>query len=848
MPALALGVGSYHLTDSALDAREAAAVARHALDNTARIHEEPRDMWSFPSLDSIVQDVRFSARLLWRSPLFTAATVLSLALGIGATAAAFNVADAALFRPLAVRGASELYEFRSTLQLPGTVKVLGGVPEDLLRTMQAEADFADLVGFRTVEDVPIAIGEAERTVRAELVSENYFDVVGAGTRAGRALAPGDRGASPLPVVVTERLWRGAFNADPAIVGRTIRVERVAATVVGVTADFHGLIAERPADLLLPLSAADLFATNAAPVITRVVVRLRPGVTAREAEQKIASLYKALSPPSLAADALRISLAPAARGVSDARAALTQPLLLALALAVVLLGVACANTGGLLMTRFAARRGEFGVRLAIGADRGRLARQLIVEAAVLAALSAAAALVIAAVTGPLLARSIPLDQPAAAFTVRFDWRLVAFTAVVTGVAAIAAAGASLFRVFRSDASPVLQANARSIVRGRRRLTQTLIAGQVAGSLLLLVAAGSMVQTLVNLRRVDPGFDPAGAFAVTVDASALGVATEALPAYFSSVHDRIQSAPGAGRTSFAQLGLMTRAATTGTIDVPGRTVEDADRLVRLFWIGPDFLETAGMQMIAGRTIGRAESASRERVAVVNQEFARFYFGSAERALGQSINRDVLLIGVVHDARYNTLRDDPVRAVFLPHTQAPARAAMTFVIRPRGDPGQAASAVTASIRAFDPRLKLQVRPLADLVDATLSRERFVAVLAAMLSILALFLSCAGLYAAVAYGVAERRVEMAVRIALGANARDIVRLILRDPLRTTAAGIALGVPISSASMRGLSALLFGIAPFDPATVAACASVLIAITAAAAFLPARRAAAIDPQECLKVT
>ena len=828
---------------------EATAAAQRAFGNTTRIREEMHDMWGFPALDSVMQDARYAARLLRRSPLFTATAVLSLALGIGATAAAFNVADAVLFRPLPVGGAHDLYEFRSTLQLPGTVKVLGGMPDELLTRMQPEVDFADLVGFRILDDVFFASGGAGRPVRVELASANYFDVLRVATRSGRLLDLGDSGHAPVPVVLSERLWRAAFNAEPAIAGRAVSINGVPATVVGVTSEFQGLMAERPADVFVPLGAAALFEGSEARArsITRVVIRLRPGVTTAEAEQRITALYKALSPPTFAADALRISLAPGARGVSDARASLTQPFMFGLGLAAVLLLVACANTGGLLMTRFAARHGEFGVRLAIGAGRARLARQLAVEAAVLGAMAAAAALAIAAVTGPLLARSMPLDQ-AAAFDVRFDWRLVAFTAIVSGGAVIVAAGASLFRVFRSDTAAVLHANARTVVHGRRWLTEALIAAQVACSLLLLVTASSMMRTLENLRSIDPGFDPGSAFAATVDASALADGAQNLPAYFSTLHDRIQAAPGVESASFAQVGLMTRAATTGTVDVPGRETPPPDRLVRLFWVGPDFLETAGMRLIAGRTIGPAEAASRERVAVVNQEFARFYFGAPERALGRMVNRDVRIIGITADARYNTLRDEPVRAMFLPHTQSPTRPAITFVVRPAGDPAQAMNAVTGAIRAFEPRLKLTVTPLADVVAATLSRERFVARLAAVLSSLALFLSCAGLYAAVAYGVSERRGEMAVRLALGATSRDIVSLVLRDPLRTTTLGIIVGVPAAYAAMRSISALLFGVAPFDIVTMAACALALIGITTAAALWPARRAAAINPQECLKIT
>ena len=262
---------------------------------------------------------------------------------------------------------------------------------------------------------------------------------------------------------------------------------------------------------------------------------------------------------------------------------------------------------------------------------------------------------AAIAAPVLLRSMPIGSVPSDFEVRFDWRLIAFTAAVAMAAALIAAGASVLRLLRTNTAAILTLNSRSVVRGRRSLTQVLIAAQVACSLLLLVAAASMARSLANLHRVDPGFDTTGAVAITVDALGRVPNAEAFPAYFSRIHERLTATPGIARVSFAHVGLMTIGATTGTIDVPGWTPSsDEERWVRKFWVGPGFFETTGMRLLAGSTIGPAEAAGRERVAVVNQEFARLYFGSPGNAVGRTVNGGVRILGVVNDARYTTLRE--------------------------------------------------------------------------------------------------------------------------------------------------------------------------------------------------
>jgi putative ABC transport system permease protein len=806
--------------------------------------------WNVRPFDGLMHDVRYGLRLLLRSPSFAALALVPLALGMAATTAVFNVADAVLFRPLAVSAPEELHEVRADVHLAGSIKRLA-VSADAVRTMSGASDVGGLAGFRTIEDALLDDGAAHRSaVRVELVSERYFDVLGVTASAGGLLNGADGAAAPVPVVVSEAFWRGRFAADMKISGRSATLNGTPIVIVGVAKGFRGVVAERPADVLAPVASARLIDPATAEDGLRVIVRLPTGIAPAVAEQRIAILYKeaAIGPNSmLRRGEVRVALASASGGASDAREKLERPVVVGLALVGLLLLVACANTGGLLLARLTSRSGEFGLRLAIGAGHFRLMRQLIVEGLLLTTVAAAAGLLIAQAAAPLLLRSIPLGPIPPDFELRFDWRLALFASALVVAAGLMTAGAPLLRLLHSGASSTLSENARTIVRGRRRLTQILVALQVACSLLLLVTAAAMTRTLINLGRVDPGFEATGVVSITIDAAGRTPDRPALPSYFAALQERIASAPGVGRVSFVQTGLMTEAATTGAIEITGWTPgSDADRWARMFFVGPGFFEALGMRLVAGSSIGHQQAAGRERVAVVNRSFAEFYFGSVTDALDRTVNGNVRIVGVVADASYGTLRDEPVRAMFVPYTQAPPRRQMIFVVRTAGDAFTAARAAVEAIRAHDSALRPRVARLDDQVAATFSRERFVAVLASVLSGLALLLSCGGLSASVAYAASERQNELAVRIALGATGSNIVRLLVSDPLRVALFGLILGVPGAYVVMRAVSALLFGVEPFDLTIVVTVGVALLGVAAGAAAWPAWRAVRIDPLVSLK--
>ena len=834
------------LIDGGMDPREATGEARRLFGNVLAVRERTRDAWSFPRLESLLQDVRFGVRLLVQTPLYTAVAVLSLAIGIGAAVAVFNIADAVLFRPLPIRAPEELRAFHIEMRMGAATKDVSGVPEDALAEIQRGADFADFIGFRTAEGIALDTGAGGegRSIRVEFVSRGYFQTLGTDAVVGRVLHDIDHEGAPS-AVISERLWRAAFSRDPAVVGRPLRLNGHTLTIVGVVRGWRGLVADQPADAFVPLHVNRAVDPAAADQIVRLVGRLRPGVTTAVAEHKHAALYRVALPSIGRRIDLQATLDDASRGVSDARSSLERPVMLGLGLAAVLVLVACANTGALLMSRFLNRRGEFGIRIAIGAGRPRLARQLSIEALLVAVLAASLGLLAGWLAAPLLMQMMPQSDAQAAFELRFDHRLIAFTAILAVACAASAVAASLFKLWRGDVSGLLAVEARSLARGSRRVTRTLIAAQVACALLLTVGAISMTRTLANLRKVSLGFDVRRTFVVDVNAAGL-VSKEDAADYHRVLRDRIAALPGVEHSTMSQVGILTSSSTTGTVDIAGYVpASDEDRISRMFFVGPDYFETLGMPLIAGRLLTQQDLSGRGHRAVINERFARFYFGAPTNALGRMVNTDIEIVGVVSDARYNTLRADLSRAMFLTYL-GKERRQMVHTVRAHRDLAQVMASVRDIVLQHDSRLRPRISTGDALVAAAVGRETFFATIASVLAALAIVLACAGVFAAVASAVSRRRGELAVRIALGASGRDVVGLVMKDPLMTSLIGAAAGMPGAYLLLRSASSLLYGVPAFDPVTVLGSSIGLIAFALLAAAWPAKRAVSIDPVLALR--
>jgi predicted permease len=841
-----LALRRQQLIDDGMDPRDAAFEARRMFGNALVLREEARRTWSLGALDTIAQDVRFALRLLGRTPLFTATVVLSLALGIGAAAAVFQLADAVLFRPLPVRAPQALWSFSAVQRIGAATKEVGGVDDETFARMAQQEAFAPFVGSRPFDEVSIDGGGVPATVRAEAVSSNYFDTLGV------RFIRGTRGPDPqssgglLPVVLSERISRAIFPSDSQVIGRVITINDKKAVVYGIVGPFRGVSADRPADVFLRL-ADSAAVSNGSDSQIRLVLRLPAGTPIAEAEQRMAALFRETSGRVIPGARVEVQLVSARHGISDTRAALERPLVLGLVLVGVLLLVASTNAGGLMLARLASRRGELAVRMAIGAGRARLVRQLTVEALVIAAAAAVLGLFAGSIVGPLLSRSIPSSVPID-YDLRLDGRLFAFTAAASLAAALMAVTASIFRLRQSDITTLLAGESRTVVAGNRRTTNVLVGAQVACTMLLLLGAAALTRTLINLRSVPLGFTTDAVFAVDVDGTGRADARGGPTAYFSALLNEASSAPFVASATLAQFRLMVHAATTGTLTTGGFTPgSDEDRWVRMYFVGPRYFETVGMPLLLGRDVQAADQAGRERVAIVNETLAKFYFKTADEAIGRIVNKDVRIVGVVADARYDTLRDEPARVMFIPYTQAPTRTRMSLLVRSSGDRAAAIGSVLERLRRVDPELRAHVTTGDAWISAAVARERFVASIALALSVLALFLACAGLYAAVAAATAQRRGEIAVRMALGASRSSIFTFVLRDPLRTTLAGVTAGIPGAIVLIRLAQSLLFGVGVVDVPALVLCTILVVAVALAAAIVPARRAAGIDPAVALRV-
>jgi predicted permease len=832
------------LIEDGMEPRAAAYEARRMFGNPLAMREGARRLWSLGLLDTVAQDVRFALRLLRRTPLFTATVVLSLALGIGASAAVFQLADAVLFRPLPVRMPQELWSFSAVQRIGAAAKEVGGVDAETFARMQQQERFAPIIGSRLLDEAAIELAGTAAAARAEIVSSNYFDVLGVRPAAGSLWPESPSTDGLVPVLISERIWRSAFGGDSRAIGRVVTINGTKAVLCGVLDGFRGISADRPADLFVPLAGAGMLEGSESPI--RLVVRMPSGMTVVEAEQRMIALFRETSGHVIPGARVEVRLTPARQGISETRATLEQPVVLGIVLVGVLLLIASTNAGGLLLARLVSRRGELAVRMAIGAGRARLVRQLTVEAFVIALLAAVLGLLAGSLAGPLLARSIPSTVPMD-YDLRLDGRLLAFTAIASLAAALIAVTASLLRLLRSNVTTLLAGEARTVVSGARRTANVLVGAQVACTMLLLVGAAALTRTLINLRDVPVGFAAEALFAVDLDAKGRMDAQGGAPEYFTTLLDRVSSAPQVESATLAQFGLMVHAATTGTLSTAGFTPSsDEDRWVRLYFVGPRYLETVGMPLLLGRDVQATDRRGRERVAIVNERLAKFYFRSADAAIGRIVNGDIRIVGVVADARYDSLRDEPARVMFIPHTQAPVRTRMTLLVRSGGDRSAAIRSVVETIRGFDPELRPHVTTGESWISGAVARERFVASMALALSLLALFLACAGLYAAVAAATAQRKGEIAVRMALGATPRSIFSFVLRDPLRTTLAGVAAGVP-GTLLLTGMTrSLLFGIGPIDVVATVLCATLLLAVAIAATIVPARRAAGLDPASVLR--
>ncbi|MBS1791426.1 MAG: ABC transporter permease [Acidobacteria bacterium] len=865
-------------------------------------------------MQTLWQDLRYGVRMLMKQKGVTAIAVLSLALGIGANTALFSIVDAMLLKLLPVKEPERLVLFQSvvnenfsygsysgsTRKDPETGKTIGtSFPYQSVQRMREEqkkqSALSDIFAFGNASLNLLADGQAD-VVTGQMVTGNYHSGLGVRPLLGRLLTDEDDQPSASPVaVLSYRYWQKRFGNDASVVGKQINLNNLAFTVIGVTQpgfDGAGQVGSTQ-DVTIPLSVEPQLNNDpkrsrlygAGQWWLRMMGRLRLGATQQQAqaqmelafqqsavEQRAARNTQALAnggnaiAPLDPKDYPRLAVISGSQGEMNSRSYYAPSLYLLLGVVVMVLLIACANVANLLLSRASGRQKEIGVRLALGASRWRLMRQLLTESILLSVIGGALGLVFALwIKDGLLAVS---DWGPKALEPRLDWRVLGFTMGLSVLTGIIFGLAPAWRATNVDLTPTLKDSGRgSSAASRSLLSRGLVVMQVALSLLLLVGAGLFVRTLLNLQRVDPGFNTQNLLLFSVSPSLIGYKDERLIQLYAQMTERLEALPGSPKVTFANVTLLSqstnsssfwlRDAVSAAPDAEGR-IKPTGNSNMLF--GRDnLIETLEIPLLAGRTFNRQDDERAPRVAVVNQTFANKYF-PGESPVGKRFTFDpkkpdeIEIIGLVKDAKYATQREDTRPTTYMPWRQEQrVMSGANFYLRTTGDPSALVAAVRQAVRDVDQNLPLTgIKTQAERATETLQMERLFAKLVTLFGLLAQQLAAIGLFGVLAYAVSQRTHEIGIRMALGASQSEVLKMILRQGMVLALLGVALGLGGAYVltkyleSQMQLSKMLFGIKPTDPMTYGVMAVLLTVVAWIACYLPARRATKVDPMIALR--
>jgi predicted permease len=816
-------------------------------------------------LETAWQDVRHGFRLLRRSPIFTLTAALSLAIGIGANTTIFSIASAMLFRPL-----------------PGIVE--HGRLVDIGRTQNGrDFDNSSYPNYRdirarvtTLTDVyaikleaqPMGLGgrDGAERIYGSIVSGNYFSVLGTRAHAGRLLSDADDEGAPgsHPVmVISYELWRRRFGGDPALVGQTVPLNNTPFTIVGVTPrGFQGTTVMR-ADAWVPMSATDLASPRLGTMSllqSRQAVwlvmggRLKPGVTVAQANAELVSIGAALErefPRDNRGKGLKALPSAVVPGHIDVFAGFLG---LLMAIVGLVLLIACVNLSGMMLARAAGRRREIAVRLAIGASRWRLARQLLTETALLFVAGCGLGLILSRWLRALLMSLLPQLPVPLGIDMALDGRVLAFAIVMSLGAAVLSGLAPALQASSPDLVPALKAEGAGATGGRLRLRSAFLVGQVAMSLLLVVTAGLFMRALGQAAAVDPGFDPANVDVIHLDLSLARYDETTGPGFGAELVTRAAARPGVRSAALVtDLPLDGGQMGFGAIRTPGlrrgnSTEVDADWNV----VSPGYFRTVGIALVRGRDFTEGDRSGAPRVAIVNETMARLIWGTPE-VTGRTIElnddpsntwQQVTIVGVAADAQLKALGERAEPYIYVPFAQRYV-SRIALVVKNAG--GSATAQMRALIREMNPNLPVtQALPLTEVTAVGLIPQRIAAAVAGSLGILCLLLAAIGIYGVTSYSVNSRVREIGIRVALGADGRSVLRLILRQGLVLTLIGVGIGLAAGAAVSQFMQALLFGIRALDPVTFGGGAILFVAVALAASYVPARRATKVDPMLALR--
>ncbi len=840
-----------------MTAAEARRQALRSFGNLGHIKDLAHDIRGGGMLETLWQDVRYGVRMMRKSPGFTLVAVLALALGIGANTAIFSLANALLLRS------------PSGVARPAQLVLLGrthnGSGFDTL-SYPDYADYRDLnsvfSGFVTYRGTALHLtsGNAAERVAGTLVSGNYFTVLGVSAARGRTLLPEDdeaRGAHPV-AVISDGLWKRRFGSDPKIVGKTVTLNGYNFTVVGVTAEgFTGTEVGEVTDIWLPVTmyaqANPLFVEDRFKarhiVWLHAIGRLKPNVTVEQARAHMSLLARRLEQtyPETNKGA-GVTLVPSLGLEPQKRSEVRNLTALLMAVVGLVLVVACANVANLLLARGTARQKEIGIRLALGAGRGRLVRQLLTEALLLALVSGVISILFAFWADDLLLRFSPLvNWTPTALDLSMDRRVFGFTLLVSLLTGVIFGLVPALQTSKPELVAVLKDRSGPSAR-RSSMHSALIIGQIALSLVVLICAGLLVRTLQKTQAIRTGFDTERVLIAPLDPGRQGYAEAQGKLFYQQIVERVRALPGVSSASLAVTVPLGGGSWRTGIHVEGQSSADQQIPCDYNITAPRYFETLGMPLVAGRDFNQQDSAEAPGVVIINETFVRRLFPN-QNPLGKRLflpnsrgesGRYIEIVGVAKDAKYHTLLEAPRLHMYLPLLQQYA-GAMTLYVRAANDPSALIGAVQSEVHTLDKNMPVyMIRTLSEQLRESLAPQRSAATLIGSFGLLALVLASVGLYGVMAYTVSQRTHEFGIRIALGAQSSDILKVVIRQGMMLSALGIAIGLAVAFAVTRVLTSWLYDVSASDPMTYGGVSLLMMVTALVACYIPARRATKVD--------
>jgi len=836
-------------------------------------------------MGTLWHDVRYGLRMLAKGRALTALAVVSLALGMGASTALFSIFDAVIERPLPVAAPDRLVLLTwqsAGMQLPDSHFGYGIRDKATGRTISGSFSYpffeqvsqrrnllSHVFAFFALGRSNVLAGGTAELAEACLVSGEYFEGLGLRPSSGRLLSPDDDAAGSAPVaVISHAYWQKRFGGDAGAMGRSVFVNGQPFEIVGFTPPaFYGTADyTSPPDIFIPLHFLPRL-RGGADILDKadhwwfgIFGRLKPGVTLEQAQAALRvpfqhEVEELAQKKKEKVELPELYLKPGGQGEAEFRQRNRDPLLYALAVVGLVLLIACANVANLLLARAGTRQREIAVRLALGARRRRLIRQLLTESLLLAGLGGTLGVFLAWWCKELLFAWLPVSAVPETLGIPLDLRVLAFSGAVCVATALLFGLAPALRASRVDLVGALKENAGNVAGSlsRQPLGKAMVVGQVALSLMVLVAAGLFLRTLAKLERSGTGFNPEQLLTFRLDGTLSGYKDARLANLYDEVRARVERIPGVRAVGVAQNPLISGYISTWTASFPGYTPQPDERVVvHVHKIGGDFFRALDVPMLLGREFTARDDENAPPVAIVNETLARRYLaGQNPVGLRMDFGRElqgekIEIVGVVRDMKYSSLRDDPPPTVYVPARQGSQRDA-TFLVRTAGDPGELGGAVRRTVHGLDPQVPVyRMETQQELIRSSVEEERETAWLSMALAALALVLAGIGLYGLLAHSVVQRTNEIGIRIALGASRRDIFRMVVGQGVLLVLAGVGTGLVGAYWATRLIESRLYGVTSTDPVTFAGVALLFCAVALAACYIPARRATRLDPMVALR--